>query len=219
MSQIEVRQCGKDDTNEVLNICYKTGYMGDDLTGRGVFNDKILFGYLFCYYYLQYESWNCFVAVDIEDNNRILGYIIGTLDTRQQQKKFVRKMVGKIVARMLSTSLWKYPESFKNVIYFLKNLDIKNEPSTLYKEYPTHFHINILSEYQSLGIGTMLMDRFENHIDGNHIKGIHLRTSNYNFKAIPFYNKKGYKLLYEKEGAAWPGIKNYKNLIFGKELL
>lgn len=75
MRLIEVRQCVKEDAKEVLDICYRTGYMGEDLMGKDIFNDKILFGYLFCDYYSKYEPRNCFIAMDIENGNRIVGYI------------------------------------------------------------------------------------------------------------------------------------------------
>lgn len=217
MSRIIIRQCIKDDKDEILNICYKTGFMGEDLTERNHFNDKILFGYLFCDYYPLYEPNNCFVALDSK-NNKIVGYLLGTLNTSFQQKNFLLKMSGKIFTRIISTTIWKYPESFKNVVNFIKNLDIKDEPSDLYKSYPAHLHINILPQYQYFGIGSMLIDKFEDYIKQSNIKGIHLRTSNYNTKALPFYYKKGYKLIYQKEGSAWIGVNDYSNIILGKDL-
>lgn len=219
MSKIKIRKCTDKDKNEILNICYKTGYMGDDLTGRNTFNDKTLFGYLFCDYYSQYEPEHCFVAFDTENNNKIVGYLLGTLDTDLQQKRFILKMGWKIFLRMFSVTFWKHSESFRNVINFIKKLDMKDEPKNLCSNYPAHLHINILYEYQYFGIGSKLMTAFEEHAKKEHVKGIHLRTSNYNIKALPFYYKKGYSLLYEKEGSTWIGVEDYNNLIFGKELI
>lgn len=217
MSKIIIRPCKNDDEDGILEVCYKTGYMGEDLNNRGIFNDVKLFGYLFCLYYIRYEKKNCFVAVDSNRGNKIVGYIIGTLNSKRQEKLFKKKMIYKIVLRLLLHTSWKYPESLKQILFFIKSLDLKNEPKNLYKEYPSHLHINILPEYQHKGIGTMLMDKFETHVRENNIVGIHLRTSNKNIKALPFYKRKGYNIVYQKDCEVWKDVKEYKNLILGKK--
>ncbi len=217
MKHFAVRRCTREDEAKITDICYRTGYMGENLTGKKIFNDKKLFGLLFCSYYLRYETENCFVVID-KRNNNTAGYIIGTMDSRKQLKNFELKMVWRIAIRLFFHTLWVHPESFKCTMGFLFNLDMKDEPENLHDEFPAHLHINISPEYQRSGIGTLLMDAFEKHIRDNSVKGIHLRTSNYNKKALAFYEKRGYTLLYEKEGRAWPGIKKYKNIILDKKL-
>ncbi|PRR78515.1 Acetyltransferase (GNAT) family protein [Clostridium liquoris] len=217
MSKIIIRPCNSNDEDGILEVCYKTGYMGEDLTNMGIFNDVKLFGYLFCLYYIRYENENCFVAVDISNNNKIVGYIIGTLDSKTQERLFKKKMLYKIALRLLLHTSWKHPESLKQVISFIKSLDLKNEPKNLYKEYPSHLHINILSEYQHKGVGTMLINKFETHVRENNIDGIHLRTSSKNIKALPFYYGKGYNIIYENYCEVWKDVKEYKSLILGKK--
>lgn len=215
---ILIRECRRTDAKDILNICYKTGYMGEELTDKNIFNDTKLFGYLFCSYYYMYERENCFVAVNIEEN-KVVGYIIGTLDSKKQEKQFVIKMIPKIFARLMSYTIWKHTESYSIVKFFIKNINSYNMSKILYKKYPAHFHINILPEYQKSGMGSKLLNTFENHAKEKGMKGIHLRTSNKNIKAIPFYMKNRYHIIYESEGEIWPGIAEGKNLIFGKEII
>ncbi|BCJ85227.1 GNAT family N-acetyltransferase [Effusibacillus dendaii] len=218
MPDIYIRPYQHADEQSVLQICYRTGFMGQDLSGTNRFNDRKLFGYLFCLFYLRYETEHCFVAVDRSNGDKVVGYILGTLDTRNQNRQFAWKMGWRIALRLLFYTGWRYTESFREVIFFLKGARSKIEPNPLYKVYPAHLHINVLPEYQHCGIGSKLLDRFEQHVRKSGVAGIHLSTSNRNLKAIPFYRKKGYDLLLEKEDTFWSNVPDYKTLVFAKKL-
>lgn len=217
MGEILIRKCKKEDADDIKNICYRTGYMGEDLTGTDKFNDINLFGLMFCTYYPLYETDNCFVAVDT-DNQKVVGYIIGTLNSTRQQVNFIFLMASRIIGRLLAVTSWKYRESFAEVIYMaVHNIKI-DDPENLHSDYPSHFHIDILPEYHRMGIGTRLISEFENHIRKNKIKGIHLRTSNKNYSAINFYKKNGYRIIFEEKSKMWMGVEDYKSIIFVKKI-
>lgn len=217
MESFKIRKCTHDDLAEIADICYKTGFMGEDLTGNGRFNDKILFSYLFCVYYPIYEIDNCFVALDKTEDN-IIGYIIGSENTFKQEEAFMRKMIPKIALRMCTYTIFFHPESFKAVLLFMRGLDLKDIKGTVYSKYPAHLHINILPEYQKLGIGSALLKTFELHMKNKKVSGIHIWTSNQNIKAVPFYRKHGYEIIYERKNKVWEGIEGYQDIIFGKKL-
>ena len=69
-----------------------------------------------------------------------------------------------------------------------------------------------------MGIGSRLIKRFEEHIASLGIKGIHLKTSNHNFKAIPFYKKLGYSILQEKSLTLHPSVSEFRILTFVKKI-
>ncbi len=217
MSDIIVRRCSKEDEAGILKVCYKTGYMGEDLTGIDVFNDITLFGYIFCLYYVRHEPHNCFVAVDSR-SNEIVGYIIGTSDTCRQNRSFVLKQGWRIILRIILCTMWKYPESLKAIYYVLRNAELDKNRKMLYNEFPAHLHINILPEYQRSGIGGKLIDAFENQVSKTS-KGIHLKTSNKNIKAVPFYIKKGYTIHSQKEDKLWKGSNGYSSIVFTKSFI
>ena len=75
-----IRKCRKSDAKDIMHVCYKTGYMGEDVTDY--FKDKKLFGLLFCLYYPKYATEYCFVAVD---KGRVVGYILGHPDTERRR--------------------------------------------------------------------------------------------------------------------------------------
>ncbi|MFX1535472.1 MAG: GNAT family N-acetyltransferase [Promethearchaeota archaeon] len=218
MSDIQIRQCQKKDQSGILNICYRTGYMGEDLTGRNFFNDKILFGYLFCLYYPRYEPEHCFVAVDSKQDNKIVGYILGSDDSEKQGKLFRRKMIPKIALRLFFYTSWRFPESYRAVNSFRRADSQENKLNNLNEEFPAHLHIDILPEYQRKGVGSELIRIFEQHMTDLGVPGVHLGTSNYNEKAIPFYKKHGYRIIFEEEGIFWSDVENFKGIIFAKKL-
>ncbi|MFW9992421.1 MAG: GNAT family N-acetyltransferase [Candidatus Odinarchaeota archaeon] len=215
--QVFIRNCSNKDREDIRKICYKTGYMGEDLTGKELFNDQKLFGYLFCLYYLMYELQHCFVAENTEIG-RVVGYVIGTDDSEKQYSQFRKKMIPRIVLRVLMVSWWKYPESFRMIRHLQKLEEGSTETISIEKDYPAHLHINVLSDYQGIGVGSRLLEKFEQHMEDLKVPGIHLGTSSKNVKAIPFYRKHGYKVIHEQEGAMWPGETGVKGLIFAKKL-
>lgn len=215
--KLQIRKCIKTDEKGIINVCFRTGFMGEDLTNMGRFNDRVLFGYLFCTYYVRYESENCFVAVD--ENGDIVGYILASLDSRRQKWMFAFRMVWRIVLRMLFYTSFVYPESFRSVISFIKNAGYVKEESEISTEYPAHLHINVLPDCQHSGAGSRLLEALEAHLKGNRVKGVHLGTSNHNLKALPFYSKKGFKIIEHKKGKLWSGIDDYESITFGKRLM
>jgi ribosomal protein S18 acetylase RimI-like enzyme len=87
-------------------------------------------------------------------------------------------------------------------------------------EYPAHLHIDILNEYQRQGIGSRLIQKLENHLKKNQIKGVHLGTSSKNVKAIRFYNKMGFSQIYEGPPGynMWKEEPDVRSLIFAKKI-
>ena len=207
-----IRKCKKSDAKGIIHVCYKTGYMGEDVTNY--FSDKRLFGLLFCLYYPKYEPEHCFVA---EDKGRIVGYILGSPDTERQELQFLIKIAPRILFRILFVTSWRYFRDLRIFVHFAR-LPRSAAPSGINREYPAHLHIDILKQYQRQGIGSKLMEKFENLMRKLKVKGIHLGTSEGNFKAVPFYKKLGYKIIHIDKMGMWPDAPDKRGLIFVKKL-
>lgn len=214
---IRFRALSADDTSAIIEICYRTGYYGEDLTGTDRFNDKTLFAMLAALYYVKFEPENGFVAVDNE-SNRVAGYIIGTLDTVVQEKRFSRTMTWSIVLRAITVTSWRYPESFRTLLHFNRYMNRQSWLHEIHEKYRAHLHINILPEFQHRGIGSRLLERFEQHVSDCGVAGIHLSTSERNVSAIPFYRKCGYSIVAEEPPGLWPDAPTVKGIIFAKRL-
>jgi ribosomal protein S18 acetylase RimI-like enzyme len=210
------RRCTKNDIKGISEILFQTGFMGEDLTLKGCFRDKKLFALVNTEGYVRFETENGFIAQDTDTGN-ILGYIIGTDSTLRYEKKFASRMYFRVFLRLFSVTWWRYTESFKMIFYWFFTYETKSIEH-LYKEYPAHLHINIMPGYQRMGIGKKLIDMFLENMVSKGVVGVHLGTSNYNLKALPFYKKNGFNVIFERANQFWPGIDGQVSMIFGKKL-
>jgi len=220
MADVIIRNYRKEDEPAIEDITYRTGFKGEDLTGRDFFDDRRLFFLLFIYYYTRYEPEHFFVAVDA-GNDRVVGFIGGTTDTAAQEKNFQKKVLPRIVARTFFYTSWRYPKTFKMLLRMMKGMGgvgDKESAAKVQSEYPAHLHINLLPEYQHQGIGTRLTKYFEEHLVSLNVRGVHLQTTSHNHKALPFYKKLGFEILQETEIKGHPLLDDLTLITFAKKL-
>ncbi len=215
-----IRSYEPQDRNAVINVCWCTGYMGESAAGH--FDDSYLFGLLFCVYYIDYEPENCFIAED-EKTGQVIGYILSSLDSKKQEEQFRKFMIRRIALRAFIYTIWRHPRTFRVFWHFKKNWEkepkIHND-EILLAPYPAHLHIDIVPDYHRQGIGTQLMETLENHLKDHNVKGVHLGTSERNIKAVQFYRKLNFKVIYEGPSGygMWPDASEVKPLIFAKKM-
>ncbi len=146
---------------------------------------------VYCDYYIEKEPENCFVATD--ENDKAIGYIICTENFDRFHSIFLKEYYTKIQS-------WE----FKRRKSALKSIESQEK----YKgEYPAHLHIDILPEYQRMGLGRKLMDTLCNHLREKGVKGIVLTVWHKNYNAIKFYEKYGFEPIERKETTIVYGLK------------
>jgi ribosomal protein S18 acetylase RimI-like enzyme len=213
-----IRYYRPEDETAVSSITYRTGFKGEDLTGRGFFDDQRLFFLLSIYYYARFEPEHFFV-IEKSGSGEVIGFICGTPDSTTQEKRFIRTMAWRILLRALFVTLWRYPRTFKTLLTILKMYRAiqEHDRQAFYEQYPAHLHINLLPGCQGLGLGTELMRRFEEHMIRQGAWGLNLSTTNYNRKAIPFYEKLGF-ILHRQIPFKHPNLADFQELIYVKGL-
>lgn len=146
---------------------------------------------VYCDYYIEKEPENCFVAAD--ENDKAIGYVICTEDFDAFKESFVSEYYPKI-------RKWEFrrrKSALRSII-----------PHEKYKEdYPAHLHIDVLPEYQRMGLGHKMTDALLEHLKKKGIKGIMLTTWIKNEKGRGFYDKYGFTLLKEMKNCAVYGLK------------
>jgi ribosomal protein S18 acetylase RimI-like enzyme len=212
-----VRPYKERDRKDVLDVCYKTGYFGEDASPH--FGDGFLFGLIFSSYYIDYEPENCFVA---EADGAAVGYIIGTPDTIKQKGEYDRRIIPKVLGRMFTRTLFFHPGDVAFILGLRGYGRFEEElyAGDILERYPAHLHINLLPGHQRGGLGGRLIGAFEERMREKGARGIHLVTTDQNIKAVPFYRKNGYEIVRELPNILWerkskPGT---KALMFAKEL-
>lgn len=133
----------------------------------------------FCDYFIEQEGDNCFIAVD--ENDRAVGYVICAENYRKFKKVFRKEYV---------TRFKKSEIHFRTVATLSTFIQ-----GVLKRKYPAHMHIDILPEYQRLGLGHKLMDALYKNLKEKGVKGVCLTMFTGNEKGKGFYTKYGFKLL------------------------
>ncbi len=146
---------------------------------------------VYCDYYIEKEPHNCFVAAD--ESDKAVGYIICAEDF----DKFYPVFLDEYYTRIKKWEFKRRRSALRSVI-----------PHEKYKEeYPAHLHIDVLPEYQRMGLGHKMTDALLAHLKEKGVKGLMLTTWIKNEKGRGFYDKYGFTLLAEMKNCAVYGIK------------
>ncbi len=180
--EIVIKSYEKRYKEEVQNICIETAHEVFKSKDK---HEKLLTAY--CNYYIEQEPNNCFIAIK---GDKVAGYILCAEDTIKWEEKFEELYVKKF-----------------------KDSDMKNfllgTTKTIFKykdEYSAHLHIDILKEYQRMGIGIKLINALINHLKNKKIKNLMLVAGSDNINAINFYKKYGFYILDSNENETVMGI-------------
>lgn len=220
MEVIPYERCFEDD---LVEICWETGLMGQSLAGTGRFEDKRLFAMIFALPYARFEPAICRVAVaGTGKGRRAVGYIIGTTDTRAEEAYFAMRCQPAIAARLALVDWWLHPESARQVMRFLSGRRAATSEAPAGAGtgdpsfeaggpgYPAQLHINLHPAWQGHGLGSALMASYLAALRERKVPGLFLETSSRNDKALPFYEKLGFRLVAESEPRPgeefWPGL-------------
>lgn len=145
----------------------------------------------YCDYFIEKEGRNCFVAVN--ENDKAIGYVICAENFDRYNKCFQAEYIPRF-------KKWE----------FLRRKSAKNSAvlQEKYKnDYPAHLHIDVLPEYQRMGLGHRLVDALCEHLKANGIKGVMLTVGAGNKKGQAFYQKYGFDCLEKEKGAIAYGIR------------
>ncbi|MCF7871551.1 GNAT family N-acetyltransferase [Candidatus Woesearchaeota archaeon] len=167
-----IRKYNSKDRKAVENIQFETFFLGKSLKG---FIDNKKYVAEEIKYYLEEEPENCFVA---EENRKVVGYLLGCLNVRHDDRKELLSKLFKTIAR----SLWMSKKDRK----FWCNWNIKVIISAIFGKsdeinikYPKNLgslHINILPEARGKGTGSKLLKEFFKHAKKNGCKRISAGT-------------------------------------------
>lgn len=145
----------------------------------------------YCDYYIEKEGDNCFVAAD--ENDKAIGYVICTQDYDEFEKCFLSEYLPRLKKR-----------EFKRRRSALRSIVPQSEHKA---EYPAHLHIDVLPEYQRMGLGRKMTEALVAHLKEKGVKGVMLTVWIGNEKGRGFYEKYGFSLLEERKNVAVYGLK------------
>ncbi|MEG1963943.1 MAG: GNAT family N-acetyltransferase [Clostridia bacterium] len=179
---VTIRKYKPTDFKQVRAVCLAT-------TTKYFTTKQPLLYALYCDYYLLEES-NTFVAVD--ENDVAVGYVMCALD----YKKYISVFKQKYLPIIKKNSLMQYfgcRANFKRLV-------------ALGAQYPSHLHIDILPNFQRIGVGHLLVDALISHLRQTESAGVHLCVGNSNEKGVNFYKKYGFTKIQGNSAGTYFGI-------------
>ncbi|HHV12507.1 MAG TPA: GNAT family N-acetyltransferase [Clostridiales bacterium] len=181
--KISIRKYQESDYAQIQRICIATA--PEEARQNDAFQALLLTA--FCNYYIEQEPHNCFVAADGQE---AIGYILCAEDATAWAKTFQDHYIASLSsdqAKMFCQGTMGSPLKFA-------------------LEYPAHLHIDLLPDYQRMGLGTMLMDALAQHLKEKGVPGLMLCVSRDNVKGRQFYQKYGFQVLDETQETVVMGI-------------
>ncbi|KAG6854852.1 hypothetical protein C0991_012042 [Blastosporella zonata] len=186
---ITIRKVTEADEAAVSRICLLTGNAG---TSADHLHDyKELIGLTYAVPYLKLPTTWGFVMVDDAKDNAVVGYILGSKDTRAYEKYAAEHWWPALVA--------KYPPSLAKTpadVYYMNLFsNMHTAPDTNIAFATAHLHIDVLDEYQGQGWGRKLISTAIEYLRGENIvgEGVWLGMDPNNIKARGFYARLGFK--------------------------
>jgi ribosomal protein S18 acetylase RimI-like enzyme len=181
---VAIRSATPDDRDALADICLRTGDAGADATSRVL--DGSLYGAVYSVPYLVLEPK---LAIVGEVDGRVLGYVVGAVDTTTFEARCEVEWWPALRDR------YPLPGAGTELDRRLVSLVHSgfHTPPALTDRYPSHLHINLLPEVQGHGVGRRLIDALVERLVAAGSRGVHLGVDPRNSRASGFYEHLGFR--------------------------
>ncbi len=178
------------DDKAVHQICADTAFFGAPL--EAFFGNRHLFNDYFAAAYTEFEPEHLWVA---EADGRVIGYLMGCPDTARLNKKVQRHILPRVLARLIRGAYRLDAATRRFVGQYVLSLVQGQFFHVDLTRYPAHLHLNIAERWRGRGLGRQLLTAYLEQLRAEGIPGVHLETSDHNTRAVPLYEKLGFRLL------------------------
>lgn len=190
-----IRNYKEKDFERLFEICLKTGDSGKDASH--LYKDPKLLG---SFYAAPYAIFHPELTFILAENDIAIGYIIGTDNTQ----KFYEKTEAQYFPELRKKYSFPNEEDTSPDARIIRLIYKGHIPRKECLSYPAHLHIDILPEGK--GMGKKLMDTFISKLIELKVPALHLEVGKRNTNAIAFYQKYGFKKIFEYEYSIAFGI-------------
>ncbi|WP_337061493.1 GNAT family N-acetyltransferase [Kineococcus sp. G2] len=185
------------DLSGLYEVCLRTGFHGEDATGR--YADPLLLGDVYAGPYAAHDPALVTVVDDGDGGSggRVAGYVIGCADTLAFEQ-WAREHWWAGVRRRHRGFVAAGHEPTAMDTALLRSLDTPPgpRPHLLGRSgFPAHLHIDLLPRVQGRGLGRRLVEHLLVQLAGRGVPGVHLGVSTRNPGAVAFYRRLGFSEL------------------------
>ena len=197
-SGVLLRAANIADLPELRRICLETGDSGKDATHLHKLPELV--GDIYVAPYVIHEP-NFAYALLAE--NKVVGYLMGVLDTKSFENILVEKYWPIAKAKYEQIDFEITPSDQE----LLAELDKQGfSDGELIKKYPSHLHIDIVESHQSAGYGKSMIAFLLSELKQAGSSGVHLHMSASNDRARVFYKKFGFIEVFEDANESIMGL-------------
>ncbi|MEV4757266.1 GNAT family N-acetyltransferase [Micromonospora sp. NPDC049559] len=184
---IEIRPYRPDDRAAVYDICIRTADAGQD--ARDQYRDPDVLPEIFAGPYAHLEPDLAFV---LADDDRAVGYVLGTADTARFVARFRDEWLPLVSARYPARD--GAPTTPDEIMVHLLHTPERMLVPEL-ADYPAHLHIDLLPDYQRAGHGRRLVETFVAVLRRKGVRALHVGMVTANRPARPFYDRLGFHVI------------------------
>ncbi len=196
-----VRRLAPADRQAVLRIAADTGFFGQPI--EAVHDDRALFCDLLYRYYVDVDRSHGWVA---EEEDGVIGFVVGTANTRAMHARWARAALPGIVWRAL-TGRYRIRRATLRRLAAQVLAALRGEAASVdASAYPAHLHLNIVAGQRGRGVGRRLLETFLGALRAEGVGGVHLRTTDQNPAACHLFERVGFRLLDERRAREWEGL-------------
>ncbi|MDY7524568.1 GNAT family N-acetyltransferase [Sphingomonas sp. 10B4] len=164
-----------------------------------MYRDPKLLGHI---YAAPYALFAPELALIVEDNFGVGGYIVGALDTTVFEQILEEKWWPALRASHADMSADLVGVTAGDDVYAWQAIHHPDRaPDWLVEHHPSHLHINLLPRLQGGGYGGRLLRAWIERARELGSTGFHLGVSQDNARAARFYERQGLTRLFPKDGS------------------
>ncbi len=183
-SGVLLRAANTADLSELRRICLETGDSGKDATHLHKLPELV--GDIYVAPYVIHEPEFAYVLLA---ENKVVGYLLGVLDTKSFENTLVEKYWPITKAKYQQID-FEITHSDQELLAELGKQGFSDERLT--QKYPSHLHIDIVESHQSAGYGKSMIAYLLSELKQAGSSGVHLHMSASNDRARVFYRKFGF---------------------------
>jgi ribosomal protein S18 acetylase RimI-like enzyme len=182
------------------------------------FHDREIVADLLTGYYTDFEPGSLWVA---EDNNQVVGYLSGCLDSYRYKKIMRRHIIPGVFVKAIARGTFFCCQSRQMLNAWIKTLFIGGFSRNIFLNgYPAHLHINLQKNFRGKNIGSSLVKNFLWQAGESGIKGVYAAVRGDNEPARKMFTRMGFKILNSSPFVLSAGkfCRVYDKIVYGKKL-
>ena len=134
-----------------------------------------------CWYYIEQERENCFVAVD--DDGKVVGYVLSSENYNNYERTYTEKYIPKAAAISAKCYVDAKFDMLKHAMYR--------------RYYPAHLYIDVSLDHQNVGVGALLLQTLKAHLKRKFVQGVLAVAEAGNDDLVRFFEANGFQTILE----------------------